>query len=102
MPAKSKAEMTTRKQEKARRDRQDAKARKACVDAVWARANSKCEYCGRMVSRPGGTSFWLDVGHVHEERARSLGGDHTDPSGCKLTCVGCHMPSGAHRRSVRV
>lgn len=98
MPAQRKAEMRTRRQDTASQRYQAAKARKACVEAVWKRANSLCEYCGRFVRR---TRFWLDSGHVHEVRARSLGGNPHDPKHCKLACVQCHFPSGAHRRSVR-
>jgi hypothetical protein len=104
MPAKQKSEIVTRKQEKARRDRLEAKARAACVDAVWAREGdgaAYCQDCGAMVMRY--SPFPFEVGHVHEKRARSLGGDPHDPDQCELLCYDCHFngPSGAHRRSVR-
>jgi hypothetical protein len=111
MPSTPKSELRTRKQDRDRQARQDAKARKACVEAVWARTRmkdgwtadseySQCEQCGDIVWRDGVLYF---AGHVHEKRARSLGGDPHDPSQCELLCHACHFsgPSGAHRRSVR-
>lgn len=109
MPAQRKDQMVTRRQQKARQQRQDAKARKACVEAVWTRARMKdgwlpdseyaqCEQCGDIVWRDGVLYF---SGHVHEKRARSLGGNPHDPDQCELLCYSCHFngPSGAHRRS---
>jgi hypothetical protein len=110
MPATQKSAMRTRAQDKSRQSRLDAKARKACVEAVWKRAGemhgwAECEECKRIVTR-NWQSLDLDAfyaGHVHEQLARSLGGDPHDPDGCVLLCGKCHMngPSGAHRRSVR-
>lgn len=102
MPATQKWQMRSRKQDKARLERLAAKARRRCTDAVWARAEGFCEDCGMGLLR------WAEPesarsGHVHERRARSLGGDETDPSQCLLLCRGCHFngPSGAHRASER-
>ncbi len=85
---------------KARTVRQFAKLRKACVDAVWKRAEHQCEYCGYWVWKPSETDQAFRVGHVHELIPRSQGGDPTNPDECKLACPPCHFngPSGAHRR----
>ena len=103
MPATSKADMTTRRQQQASQKRLDAKARKACVEAVWKRAEGRCEDCGVCVEPIAEAETAMTVGHVHEVRSRSLGGDETDPNQCLLLCFRCHFngPSGAHRRSVR-
>lgn len=94
---------------KARTLRQYAAARKACVVRVWARAGwslhhpwAACESCGRFVSKDAVPPS-PHAGHVHERRARSLGGDPTDPAQCELICTPCHFngPSGAHRKSER-
>lgn len=93
---------------KARRVRNDAKARKACVDAVWRRAGgdafdgvwARCEGleqpCGNPLMK--GAEFAL-AGHVDEIVSRAQGGDPTDPANCRLLCRWCHFsgPSGAHR-----
>ena len=106
MPATPKSAMRTRQQDRARQARQAAKARKACVKAVWARAGAtfgpwaRCEGCGGAV-RLGDQAPYVTAGHVHEKRARSLGGNPHDPTQCELLCMSCHMPNGAHRRSVR-
>ena len=92
MPAIPKSSMPTRAQERARERRQAAKARKACVDAVWKRAGSgdygRCEGCGRLVARTSAYAHML--GHVHEVIFRSRGGNPHDPDGCKLYCYFCH------------
>jgi hypothetical protein len=108
MPSQPKSSLRTRKQDKSRQARVDAKARRKCVEAVWAQCGALgsygqwgyCHYCSRVVQRTG--AYW-ERGHVHETRARSLGGDPHDPKQCVLTCHACHFngPSGAHRRSVR-
>lgn len=104
MPAISKGQMRTRQQDKASRKYQHAKARKACVDAVWDRERvtvyvARCQGCRRIVRRDVEAAFVR--GHVHEKRARSLGGNPHDPDQCLLLCHDCHFngPSGAHRRS---
>ena len=81
----------TRAQDKARQQRLDAKARRACVNAVWERAEGLCESCNAQVYRPGSGVVWLRYGHVHEVRHRSLGGDPHDPGGCLLVFVRCHQ-----------
>ena len=95
MPATPKHQLRTRQQDKARQARQDAKARRLCVDAVWQRADSHCEECRAVVYRPGSCVVWTRYGHVHEVQPRSLGGDPHDPSNCLLLCVRCH--GEAHR-----
>ena len=102
MPAQRKDQLLTRARQQAQRTRQQAKARRACTDTVWAgEFYQPCYYCGRTVAR-GGT-FYQAVGGVHEPRARSLGGDPTDATANVIACTSCHFngPSGAHRRSVR-
>ena len=81
---------------KARRDRENAAARRRCVLAVWARAGNACERCGRAVKMA--SSYFREVGHVHETVTRARGGDPNDPSNCVLLCYDCHFdgPSGAH------
>jgi hypothetical protein len=111
MPSQPKSSLRTRQQDKASQKYQDAKARKACVQAVWKRARARyawpedseyanCEQCGDLVWRD---AVLYAAGHVHEKLARSLGGDPHDPNQCELLCYSCHFPgkSGAHRRSVR-
>ena len=81
-----------------RRRRQQQRARAACVAAVWLRAGGRCEgvgeygvRCGRLVELYDGTNSWrLNVGHVHEVRYRSRGGDETDATQCLLLCAPCH------------
>ena len=101
MPAVPKPEPL--KRVKARTLRQHAAARKACVDAVWTRADHCCEVCRRWVKRPRETDDVLQVGHVDEILPRSLGGSDTDVENCRLTCYRCHFsgPSGAHRKTER-
>lgn len=104
-PAQQKSQLLTRAQQKAHQQRADAKARRACTDAVWKRSGavpfdggeaSWCEQCKAFVVRGGRPS--LRLGHVHEWKPRSLGGDPTDPDGCVLLCVRCHQE--AHRLRV--
>ena len=107
MPAKSKAEMTTRRQDKARQDRADAKARKACVAAVWLRAESRCEWvdgpirCFQPVNLWASRAFWMTLGHVDEIVPKSRGGSPHDPENCRLLCHAHHFSgaSGAHRHT---
>lgn len=82
--------------ERSRRDR--SLRRRACVEAVWARAEGRCQDCGRRVW-PAHVDFRL-VGHVHEVVSRARGGDELDPGNCQLLCYGCHFsgPGGAHRQ----
>lgn len=99
MPAQQKSQLRTRAQDKAAAARRYAKARRACVDAVWARAEGKCEQCGVKVFAPGTAVVWTRYGHVHEVRPRSLGGSATDPTNCLLLCASkCHPE--AHRLKV--
>lgn len=91
---------------KARQDRRQQLARRACVDAVWRRASihsdaswALCEWCNQTVFRVWATDRPLQVGHVHELTPRSVGGDPTDPTGCVLLCVSCHAK--AHKQKVR-
>jgi 5-methylcytosine-specific restriction endonuclease McrA len=95
--------------EKRQRKADQAKARKACVEAVWRRAGggdaydgewARCEGvarpCGNPVKR--GAEFTL-AGHVDEIKTRAQGGDPTNPANCRLLCRWCHFsgPSRAHR-----
>lgn len=81
----------TRRQEKARQARQDVKARRACVDAVWQRAQGRCEQCGVVVYRPRSGVVWTRYGHVHEVLFRSRGGSPIDMENVVLLCVPCHQ-----------
>lgn len=107
MPALRKDQLRTRRQDRARRDRQDAKARRICTDAVWARQGDavegwgNCELCLAFVLRASESHH--NLGHVDEILPRSLGGDSTDPANCRLLCHDCHFsgPSGAHRLTDR-
>lgn len=104
MPAIQKAALRTRKQDKARAERQHTKDRRACVEAVWHRAGGRCEWrsagrrCNRGLMRGG--VFWGVVGQVDEILSKSRGGSDTDVANCRLLCPRHHFsgPSGAHRR----
>ena len=99
MPATPKRQMRTRTQDIARKMRQQNRLRRKCVEAVWLRAGARCEECQRRVYVPAVAPSYDLVGHVHEVRPRSLGGDSTDPAQCVLLCHTHHFcgPSGAHR-----
>lgn len=90
----------SRKREKARRNRQQKAARKACEAAVWKRDDATCQRCGRSVVpfRECGDGWTPYRGDVNELVPRSLGGDPADPKNCELICAQCHFggPSGAH------
>ena len=77
-------------QDQARLRRGRGRARRACVAAVWARAGGRCEGCQRRVQPAREAASYDTVGHVHERRPRSLGGDATDPEQGVLLCVVCH------------
>lgn len=77
--------------QKARSDRVSREARARCVLAVFAREFGRCESCDRSVlhkNNPHATPF--NLGHVHEDPPRSLGGDPTDPNQAHLLCASCH------------
>ena len=77
--------------QKARADRAYAKARARCVLTVFMRERARCETCKRIVRHkddPRVTEF--NIGHVHEDPPRSLGGDPLDPNQCHLHCNKCH------------
>jgi hypothetical protein len=89
---------------KARADRRAAKARQACIEAVWTRAGGRCEWvtdgvrCGAPLLRL--SDFFRRVGQVDEyPRSRAQGGDPTNPEDCRLHCYDHHYggPSHAHR-----
>lgn len=95
------------KRVKARAKRQGAKARRACVAAVWDRDGHRCRRCHRPVWPVGKLEGWSGrycegwedwAGHVNEITPKSLMGDPTDPNNCELICRACHFsgPSGAH------
>jgi 5-methylcytosine-specific restriction endonuclease McrA len=81
---------------KARERAAHAAARRQCVLDVWQRARNACERCGRPVKMA--STYFREVGHVHETRHRSGGADATNPDECELLCFDCHFdgPSGAH------
>jgi hypothetical protein len=97
MPTFPKPEPQKRSRDRAARIRQAA--RKRCIEQVWARAGKRCETCGLVVCKAWETDNPWDVGHVHEVRFRSLGGDETDPNNTMLLCQKCHAE--AHRLRVR-
>jgi hypothetical protein len=57
-------------------------ARRACREAVYARAGGRCEVRGPTCSGAGE--------QVHERLTRARGGDATDPANCLLVCANCH------------
>lgn len=77
-----------------RRARTESRKRKACVAAVWERERGRCinPECHRECIHPKDaiSPAQENVGHVHEEPPRSLGGDRTDPKACALLCNVCH------------
>lgn len=82
---------------KARRLSRARDRRRACILEVFRREMGRCQGCGRYVVpawAPEATEF--TVGHVHESRPRSLGGDPTNPATAQLLCAPCHQK--AHRR----
>ena len=86
-----------RRRIKARADRAKTEARRDCRIAVFARARSRCENCGKPVvphTSPLATPWNLGV--CHEPGRRSLGADATDPSQVVLLCQPCHLK--AHGR----
>ena len=107
MPSQPKSTLRTRRQDKASRKYQDAKARRSCTDAVWARDGcldegwGNCVLCGAFVLRA--SESHLNLGHVDEILPKSLGGAEDDPANCRLLCHNCHFggPSGAHRKTDR-
>ena len=78
-----------RRAERAARRSQARRSRAACVEAVWARAASRCEACHVRVRRA--SPYFAEVGHVHERVRRSQGGDPADPDNCVLLCPRCHL-----------
>lgn len=95
----------TRKQVKARKDREDARKLKAFRDAVWQREHdkmadpfapsyfAKCQDCRAWVDRRRGASIPGHVHHVMSRREKAL---RTVPSNGRLLCRRCH--NKRHRR----
>lgn len=89
----------TRKQLKARKDREDAKQLKAFQDEVWRRerhltfpdsepetTGARCQNCGRFVYR----SF-EPFGEVHHRISRRHKATRYDPANGVLLCHNCHV-----------
>lgn len=81
-------------------------ARAKCLNVVWTRAGSRCEWrekrqrCNKRLER--GAVAWERRGEVDEwPKSRAQGADATDPKQCRLVCMKHHYdgPSGAHRVS---
>lgn len=75
---------------KARRKRQEAARRKACLIQVYAREGMRCQRCGRHVVEPFTNDQPLSWAQVHEKVPRSLGGSPYDPDNCELLCMPHH------------
>lgn len=92
-PIRPQPKPESRAREKARIDRAWAKARRACVAAVWLRDRGYCAHCDVRVFK---ASLRIDLlGHVHEWPMRSAGNDGTDPDFALLLCGDCHL-RGTH------
>jgi 5-methylcytosine-specific restriction endonuclease McrA len=76
--------------ERAKKKAAEAKEERLAKAAVWKRAASRCERCGRLVAK-GADS--LTRGDVHHKRFRSKGGTWAAEN-LILLCVRCHV--GAH------
>lgn len=64
---------------------------KAMRDAVWLRAGSRCEVCGRAVIRTLDV-LREDAGHVaHEKGRRVAPSERFSPEAAKLKCRRCHL-----------
>jgi 5-methylcytosine-specific restriction endonuclease McrA len=74
---------------KARADRAEAKARKACRLVVIEREGGQCAHCRAFVSDDL-PEWHRQRAHVHEVVPRSRGGSATDPYNCLLLCQECH------------
>ncbi len=93
----------TRKQVKAKRDREDAKALEAFRQAVWDRESEKfgqddgfalCQRCGTLVSPAPGLLF----GEVDHIRPRSLAPElRYESTNGRLLCRICHRKVTEHR-----
>jgi 5-methylcytosine-specific restriction endonuclease McrA len=79
-----------RKRQKARADRLEAQARKACRLVVIERAGGRCQRCGAFVSDDL-PEWHRQRAHVHEIIPRSLGGSAVDPDNCMLLCQADHQ-----------
>ena len=87
---------TPQRRVKEQTDRQKARARKACVDAVWKRDQRECQHCGYWLYKHTESDQAFKIGHVHERIPRSRGGDPTDPNNCLLLCPKCHEQAHSH------
>lgn len=62
-------------------------ARQHCREVVMLRDEYRCRVC----------RVWLGhIGHTHEVKFRSLGGDATDPTNCVYLCAAHHAEVHAH------
>lgn len=94
----------TRKQLKARKDREDAKQLKAFRDAVWKRERVRCgsfggewahcQHCGEWVQRG-----FLLTGEVHHRIYRGNKATRYDPDNGVLLCN--HLINNCHERAER-
>lgn len=78
--------------------RDEAKQAAAFRAAVWKRAGSKCESCGRRVVRT--LAFTPDAGHVDHIKPRSTSpAQKYDPQNGRLLCGSCHLERHGQRMS---
>jgi 5-methylcytosine-specific restriction endonuclease McrA len=76
---------------KRKEERQHEKARAICRLNVYNRAFGCCQRCGVPLKLlPSQARHEFEIAHVHEEPARSLGGDPTNPRDCVCLCYKCH------------
>jgi len=96
----------TRKQQKARKDREDAKQLKAFRDAVWSRENkiaggdgtldvARCQACSAIVFR----SERSLTGEVHHRISRRHKATRHDPDNGVLLCN--HYVNNCHEKAER-
>jgi hypothetical protein len=98
----------TKKQVKARKDREDAKQLKAFRDAVWHREELKqayvgstyqwalCQYCYEVVRRGHGVFL---TGEVHHRISRRHKATRYDPDNGVLLCN--HLVNNCHEKAER-
>jgi 5-methylcytosine-specific restriction endonuclease McrA len=80
---------------KARKKREQSKARRFARLDVLDRAEWRCQRCGVRVSDilPEWSSRRA---HVNEQVPRSRGGSATDTANLEVLCQSCHLPNGMH------
>lgn len=75
-----------------------ADVKKGCAfrAAVWKRADSTCEACGRKVRRT--LELSADAGHVDHTRGRRVApADVFNPDKARLLCGKCHLKKHGQR-----